>query len=109
MRKYEPASTCFLCPMKTLPFMKFRSRPGLYLSRGLSSSLGPGTEQTQASSRWWPSSSSLQVREAEGRRAEEQLAQTAPEVPTILVYPVSTFSFSGATPTSTTCRAASPS
>ena len=52
--------------------------------------------------------SSLQVREAEGRRAEEQLAQTAPEVPTILVYPVSTFP-SGATPTSTTCRAASPS
>ena len=32
------------------------------------------------------------MREAEGRRAEEQLAQTAPEVPTILVYPVSTFS-----------------
>ena len=32
------------------------------------------------------------MREAEGRRAEEQLAQTAPEVPTILVYPVSIFS-----------------
>ena len=32
-------------------FMKFRGRPGLYLSRGLSSSLGPGTDQTQASSK----------------------------------------------------------